>query len=119
MDFNKWKEKYENSIINEIFFKKDNNDEIIRIYIEYLEKDKINAKEIENYFNNLNKIKGKSSGIIVILGKLTPQAKQEILEFNSKKQIECFNISELMANITKHPYVPQHFLLDQKEKKYY
>ena len=57
------------------------------------------------------------SGIIVISGQLTSQAKQKMIDINYELQVECFNISELMVNITEHSYVPKHILLTKEEKK--
>jgi len=118
MNFDEFKEKYENKTINEIFYKKDdNNKEIMRLYIEYFMDPKINAKHFDDFLDNMNKIEGKSSGIIVVLANLTPQAKQKLIELNIKKPIQCFNINELMINVTEHADVPKHILIDEKEKK--
>ena len=56
------------------------------------------------------------SGIILISDIPTSQAKQKIDEINSVLQIQCFNISELIVNITEHSYVPKHILLNDEEK---
>ena len=118
MNFDEFKEKYENKTINEIFYKKDdNNKEIMRLYIEYFMDPKINAKHFDDFFDNMNKIEGKSSGIIVVLANLTPQANKKLIELNIKKPIQCFNINELMINVTEHADVPKHILIDEKEKK--
>ena len=118
MNFDEFKEKYENKTINEIFYKKDdNNKEIMRLYIEYFMDPKINAKHFDDFFENMNKIEGKSSGIIVVLANLTPQANKKLIELNIKKPIQCFNINELMINVTEHADVPKHILIDEKEKK--
>ena len=118
MNFDEFKEKYENKTINEIFYKKDdNNKEIMRLYIEYFMDPKINAKHFDDFLDNMNKIEGKSSGIIVVLANLTPQANKKLIELNIKKPIQCFNINELMINVTEHADVPKHILIDEKEKK--
>ena len=118
MNFDEFKEKYEDKTINEIFYKKDdNNKEIMRLYIEYFMDPKINAKHFDDFFDNMNKIEGKSSGIIVVLANLTPQANKKLIELNIKKPIQCFNINELMINVTEHADVPKHILIDEKEKK--
>lgn len=57
------------------------------------------------------------TGIIVISGQLSSQAKQKLTDINMELQVECFNISELMVNITEHTYVPKHKLLTPEEKK--
>lgn len=56
------------------------------------------------------------SGIIIISGNLTSQAKQKLTDINLELQVECFNLSELMVNITEHTYVPKHILLSDEEK---
>ena len=57
------------------------------------------------------------SGIIIISGQLSPQAKTKLADINIELQVECFDISELMVNITEHTYVPKHILLTGEEKK--
>ena len=113
-DYNKWKDYFENKTINEIFYQT-KEEGIIRIYFEYLEKTKVSASDIEEFCLNMKKAEA-SSGIIVISGQLTSQAKQKIVDINKVLQLEDFHISELMVNITKHSYVPQHILLTDEEK---
>ena len=123
LEYNEWKEEYGNKTIQAIFYKKnDANSEakdVKRIYFEYLEPNdsngKINAKQIENFCANMNKTMAES-GIILISDIPTSQAKQKIDEINSVLQIQCFNISELIVNITEHSYVPKHILLNDEEK---
>ena len=56
------------------------------------------------------------SGIIIISGNLTSQTKQRLTDINFELQVGCFNLSELMINITKHTDVPKHILLSDEEK---
>ena len=58
-----------------------------------------------------------NSGIIIMSGKLSQQAKQKINEINSQIQIEVLSIGELDVNITEHDLVPKHILLNKEEKK--
>lgn len=116
--FQDWLEKNNNrSTLNGIFYKKDekNPDSIIRLYFEYLDGMKISANDIGLFFSNMKEAKA-DSGIIIISGQLTSQAKQKISDINYELQIECFNICELMVNITEHEYVPKHILLNDEEK---
>ena len=112
--YNEWLDFFENKTINEIFYQT-KEEEIIRIYFEYLENTKVSASDIENFVLNMKNAEA-SSGIIVISGQLTSQAKQKIVDINKVLQLEDFHISELMVNITKHSYVPQHILLTDEEK---
>ena len=76
---------------------------------------KISANDIGIFFFFFLEAKA-DSGIIIISGILTSQAKQKISDINFELQVECFNIAELMVNITEHTYVPKHFLLSDDEK---
>ena len=116
--FTDWLSKNNNrTTLNGIFYKKDekNPEAIIRLYFEYLDGIKISANDIGLFFTNMKEAKA-DSGIIIISGQLTSQAKQKIADINYELQIECFNISELMVNITEHSYVPKHILLNDEEK---
>ena len=117
--FSDWLMKNNNrTTLNGIYYKKDSNnsDVIIRLYFEYLEGFKISANDIGIFFTNMKEAKA-DSGIIIISGQLTSQAKQKLTDINYELQVECFNIAELMVNITEHSYVPKHVLLSDEEKK--
>ena len=118
LTFSDWVKNNNNrTTLNGIFYKKDHNnpDIIIRLYFEYLEGLKISANDISLFFTNMKDAKA-DTGIIIISGTLTSQAKQKMADINYELQIECFNISELMVNITEHSYVPKHILLNDEEK---
>ena len=117
LTFEEWLKMNNNrSILNGIFYKKtDNPDVIIRLYFEYLEGFKISANDIVIFFQKMKDAKA-DSGIIIISGNLTSQAKQKLTDINLELQVECFNLSELMVNITEHTYVPKHILLSDEEK---
>ena len=117
LTFEEWLKMNNNkSILNGIFYKKtDNPDVIIRLYFEYLEGFKISANDIVIFFQKMKDAKA-DSGIIIISGNLTSQAKQKLTDINLELQVECFNLSELMVNITEHTYVPKHILLTDEEK---
>ena len=74
------------------------------------------ANDIGMFFSKMKEAKA-DTGIIVISGQLSSQAKQKLTDINMELQVECFNISELMVNITEHTYVPKHKLLTPEEKK--
>ena len=103
------------SSLNGIFYKKE-GENIVRLYFEYLEGIKLIANDIGSFFSKMKDAKA-DSGIIVISGVLSSQAKQKLADINIELQVECFNISELMVNITEHAYVPKHILLTEEEKK--
>ena len=119
LSFSDWLKKNNNrTTLNGIFYKKDinNADAIVRLYFEYLEGFKISANDIGIFFTNMKEAKA-DSGIIIISGQLTSQAKQKLIDINYELQVECFNIAELMVNITEHSYVPKHVLLNDEDKK--
>ena len=100
------------------FVKVDPSDssKIFRTYYEYIPNAKINSVNINNIFavmkdNQIN------SGIILLSGKLSQQAKQKVLDINTQIPIETFSLNELVVNITEHELVPKHILLSPEEKK--
>ena len=103
------------SSLNGIFYKKE-GENIVRLYFEYLEGIKLIANDIGSFFSKMKDAKA-DSGIIVISGVLSSQAKQKLADINIELQVECFNISVLMVNITEHAYVPKHILLTEEQKK--
>lgn len=103
------------SSLNGIFYKKV-GENIVRLYFEYLEGLKLIASDIGSFFSKMKDAKA-DSGIIIISGILSSQAKQKLADINIELQVECFNISELMVNITEHAYVPKHILLTDEQKK--
>ena len=117
--YQEWLQKNNNkATLNGIYYKKSeiNPEEVFRLYFEYIGESKLSAKEISIFFSKMKDAKA-DSGIIVISGQLTSQAKQKMIDINYELQVECFNISELMVNITEHSYVPKHILLKKEEKK--
>ena len=117
--YQEWLQKNNNkATLNGIYYKKSeiNPEEVFRLYFEYIGESKLSAKEISIFFSKMKDAKA-DSGIIVISGQLTSQAKQKMIDINYELQVECFNISELMVNITEHTYVPKHILLTGEEKK--
>jgi DNA-directed RNA polymerase I, II, and III subunit RPABC1 len=117
--YQEWLQKNNNkATLNGIYYKKSeiNPEEVFRLYFEYIGESKLSAKEISIFFSKMKDAKA-DSGIIVISGQLTSQAKQKMIDINYELQVECFNISELMVNITEHSYVPKHILLTKEEKK--
>ena len=101
-----------------IFTKLDPNDSNARFrtYYQYIRNQKINTDIINNFFEMMSEIKV-NSGIIIINGKLSQQAKQKITDINEQIQTEVFYLGELVVNITEHELVPKHILLTKEEKK--
>ena len=91
-------------------------EEVNRLYYEYVTSTKLNAGDISQFFSQMKEGKAES-GIIIYSGQLSPQSKQKLADINMELQVQCFNISELMVNITEHTYVPKHLLLSTEEKK--
>ena len=91
-------------------------DNIIRTYYEYIPNPKINMENIKDFFELMKESKV-NSGIILLSGKLSQQAKQKLSEINTQLQVEMFSLNELVVNITEHELVPKHILLTPVEKK--
>ena len=91
-------------------------DNIIRTYYEYIPNQKINMENIKDFFELMKESKV-NSGIILLSGKLSQQAKQKLSEINTQLQVEMFSLNELVVNITEHELVPKHILLTPEEKK--
>ena len=118
INFEKWLENNKNkNTMNGIFYKKDpkNSENILRLYYEYLEGNKLNAGDISVFFSKMKEAQA-NSGVIIISGMLTSQATQKIADINTELQIECFHVSELIVNITEHELVPQHKVLNEEQK---
>ena len=84
-------------------------------YFEYIPNQKLNMETVKNFFE-IMKESQVDSGIIIISGKFSQQAKQKITEINSQIQVETFTLGELVVNITEHELVPKHILLNKEEK---
>ena len=104
-------------LLNGLFIKSINNDpkNNIKLLCQYFHYPKINADNIKNYLKIMKDTKI-DSGIILLPGKLTQQAKQKVQEINQAIQVEIFQVSELVVNITEHELVPQHILLSKEDK---
>ena len=109
--------KSQNGKMNGIFTKIDPNNPEARFhtYYEYVPNAKINTDTINIFYSQMKEAKV-DSGIIIMSGKLSPQAKQRIDEIKTQIQIETFMLGELVVNITEHELVPKHILLTNEEK---
>nr|KAJ3422498.1 hypothetical protein HK105_007773 [Polyrhizophydium stewartii] len=56
-------------------------------------------------------------GILIYKKSLTPSANKVVQEMSNKYQLELFQESELLVNITQHMLVPVHEVLTPEEKK--
>jgi DNA-directed RNA polymerase I, II, and III subunit RPABC1 len=56
-------------------------------------------------------------GILIYQKNLTPSASKVVQEMAPKYQLELFQESELLVNITKHILVPEHQVLIPEAKK--
>ena len=104
--------------MNGIFTKLDKKDPTrrIRIYYHYIPSPKLNSEMIKNFLD-LMRATHVNSGIIIISGKISQQAKQKIEEINCELKIEVFTLNELVVNITEYELVPKHILLSQEDKQ--
>jgi DNA-directed RNA polymerase I, II, and III subunit RPABC1 len=117
-DYPKWISKIkEKKAIDGTYIKIDKKDpnKKIKLYYRYFPEQKINSDSIKQYLTimrdtNIN------SGIIIVSGKLSQQAKQKIQDINKELQVEIFTVNELVVNITEHELVPEHILLPKEEK---
>ena len=99
-----------------VFTKIDKNDgKKIITYYQYFPDQKINSDSIKNYLEVMKDSKV-NSGIIIISGKLSQQAKQKVQDINKELQVEIFTVNELVVNITEHELVPKHILLSKEDK---
>ena len=100
-----------------IFTKKIGNEQSnkIKLYYKYIPDPKLNSDSIKQFLE-LMKAPNANSGIIIISGKLSTQAKQKVQEINNELQVEIFTVNELVVNITEHELVPKHILLSKDDK---
>ena len=118
IDYDDWISKIrKEKIMKGIFRKKDVNDpnKKIILYYQYFPDQKVNTDYIKQYLNLMKETKV-NSGIIIISGKLSQQAKQKVQEINKELQVEIFTVNELVVNITEHELVPKHILLSKEDK---
>ena len=118
IDYDDWISKIrKEKIMKGIFRKKDVNDpnKKIILYYQYFPDQKVNTVYINEFLELMREIKV-NSGIIIISGKLSQQAKQKVQEINKELQVEIFTVNELVVNITEHELVPKHILLSKEDK---
>ena len=118
IDYDDWISKIrKEKIMKGIFRKKDVNDpnKKIILYYQYFPDQKVNTVYINEFLELMREIKV-NSGIIIISGKLSQQAKQRVQEINKELQVEIFTVNELVVNITEHELVPKHILLSKEDK---
>ena len=119
IDYDDWISKIrKEKIMKGIFRKKDVNDpnKKIILYYQYFPDQKVNTVYINEFLELMREIKV-NSGIIIISGKLSQQAKQKIQEINQELQVEIFTVNELVVNITEHELVPKYILLSKEDKE--
>eukprot|EP00835_Amoeboradix_gromovi_P006141 NODE_670_length_5356_cov_0.415066.p4 type:complete len:157 gc:universal NODE_670_length_5356_cov_0.415066:2631-3101(+) len=87
-----------------------------QIYVVYAEEESVGVKNIRLYCEKMisNHIE---RGILIVQKQLTPSAKKIVAQMSPKYLLEVFLESELIVNITKHILVPQHNILEDKEKQ--
>ena len=103
--------------MNGIFTKLDpsNPEARFRTYYDFIPDARLNMNSIKVFFEIMQEAKV-NSGIIIMSGKLSQQAKQKINEINSQIQIEVFSLGELVVNITEHEF---NKILSQYNNQFY
>ena len=95
--------------------KNDPNKKIL-LYCQYIPIETLNIDILKSFIKILYESK-MNEGLIIISGKMSPQAKSKIQEIKNELLIEIFTLTELTVNITEHELVPKHILLSLKEKE--
>jgi len=98
-----------------ILASKDESDPATQLFVFFPEDEKVGVKPIKVYTDHM-KTQGVRSAIMVLRQGITPFAKQAVAEMSSEYAIEHFREAELLIDITEHQLVPQHQVLDGKEK---
>ena len=118
LNFEEWKEERKTKAsMQGLFFKidKDDKSKVTRLFYYYIPSPKLNMESIHIFVELLKDAKA-NSGLIIMSGKISQQAKQKVQEINNELQIEIFTIGELVVNITEHELVPKHLLLSPEDK---
>jgi len=104
--------------LNMIVCKIEDPTDYIAVY--FADEPKVGVKPIRKYYDHMNE-QQISKAIVVVIQGMTPFAKQALSELCNMAKvriyIEQFTENELLVNITEHVLVPEHVLLNDKEKK--
>ncbi|GLJ26181.1 hypothetical protein SUGI_0502210 [Cryptomeria japonica] len=87
-------------------------DEIIVLFPE---DEKLGMSTIKDYYSNLEKAKI-NRAVVVVKQSTSPMARKFVLN-HTKHNIEIFNETELLINISRHTLVPTHQILTSEEKR--
>ncbi|TNY21191.1 DNA-directed RNA polymerase II subunit E [Rhodotorula diobovata] len=86
------------------------------IYVFYSEEASVGIKTMRKFIDILESQKF-PRGILIYKTSMTPSANKVISAMASQFQIEAFQESELLVNITQHVLVPKHEVLSAEQKK--
>jgi len=86
-----------------------------QIFIFFADEKNVSVKLMRRFLSILEE-KKISRGIIIYPEKMTPSAKKVVTGI-SEYELEDFEESSLLVNITKHTLVPKHEVLNPEEKK--
>ncbi|GAA5916843.1 hypothetical protein JCM8208_007001 [Rhodotorula glutinis] len=86
------------------------------IYVFYSEEASVGIKTMRKFIDILEAQKF-ARGILIYKTSMTPSANKVISAMASQFQIEAFQESELLVNITQHVLVPKHEVLTAEQKK--
>ncbi|GAA6048839.1 hypothetical protein JCM3770_003646 [Rhodotorula araucariae] len=94
--------------------KADNEGESIFVF--YAEEASVGIKTMRKFIDILESQKF-PRGVLIYKTSMTPSANKVITAMASQFQIEAFQESELLVNITQHVLVPKHEVLSAEQKK--
>ncbi|GAA5856806.1 hypothetical protein JCM9279_002022 [Rhodotorula babjevae] len=86
------------------------------IYVFYSEEASVGIKTMRKFIDILESQKF-ARGILIYKTSMTPSANKVISAMAGQFQIEAFQESELLVNITQHVLVPKHEVLTAEQKK--
>ncbi|GAA5889389.1 hypothetical protein JCM6882_000729 [Rhodosporidiobolus microsporus] len=86
------------------------------IFIFYAEEASVGIKTMRKFIDILESQKI-SRGVLIYKTSMTPSANKVITAMSQQFQIEAFQESELLVNITQHVLVPQHEVMTPEQKK--
>lgn len=93
-----------------------NDDPTDQMFVFFPEESKVGIKTIKTYCQRMQE-ENISRAIIVVQDRMTPSAKQSLVDMAPKYILEQFLEAELLINITEHNLVPEHVVMTPEEKK--
>jgi DNA-directed RNA polymerase I, II, and III subunit RPABC1 len=119
MSLNDFTQKYSrNGVIDRqiLTFLVEHSTEQDQLLVFFSEEETVGIKPIRRICERMVN-QGIMKGILIYQKNLTPSASKVVQEMAPKYQLELFQESELLVNITKHILVPEHQVLIPEAKK--